>query len=56
MWKYFCLGLLVGWLAEWLIDLGFWRRRQYSKFDVVQPAAPPVDAASAAVAGNPPVA
>ncbi len=27
MWTYFCLGLLVGWAVEWLIDLLYWRRR-----------------------------
>jgi predicted flap endonuclease-1-like 5' DNA nuclease len=27
MWTYFCLGLLVGWALEWLIDWAWWRRR-----------------------------
>ena len=26
MWKYFILGVLVGWLAQWVIDRFFWRR------------------------------
>jgi len=26
-WKWFLLGVLVGWAIEWIIDFYFWRRR-----------------------------
>jgi predicted flap endonuclease-1-like 5' DNA nuclease len=28
-WFSFILGLLAGWIIEWVIDLGYWRRRYY---------------------------
>ena len=30
MLKVFVLGVLVGWIAEWLIDWFWWRRRPVS--------------------------
>lgn len=35
----FILGLLVGWLIEWLIDLFYWRRR-YAEKEVVSVPVP----------------
>lgn len=42
-WFAFILGLLVGWLIEWLIDLFYWRRRRMEKETVYIPQ-PPVQA------------
>ncbi|OGO34712.1 MAG: hypothetical protein A2Z16_11260 [Chloroflexi bacterium RBG_16_54_18] len=27
-WPIFLLGIVVGWIIEWLVDLLFWRKRQ----------------------------
>ena len=48
MLKVFVLGVLVGWVAEWLIDWFWWRRRPVSG----QPA-PSIQPAAARVDGSP---
>ncbi len=48
MLKVFVLGVLVGWIAEWLIDWFWWRRRPVSG----QPA-PSIQPAAARVDGSP---
>lgn len=42
-WFAFILGLLIGWLVEWLLDFFYWRRRRVEKETVYVPQ-PPVQA------------